>query len=84
MAKRVFLSCFLALVACGMCFYVAYFAGLLYAAVTAPMNPPNDPGLQWALRHVALPASLLLGIVVFRFAFRRFGNLPGAGTNNKP
>jgi hypothetical protein len=79
MAKRVFLSCFLALVACGLSFYVAYFTGLMYAAATGPLNPPNDSGLQWALRHVALPISLVVGAVVFRFAFRRFGNVPAAG-----
>jgi len=74
MAKRVFLSCFLALVACGIFFYVICFAGVMYTEITGPLNQPNDTGLQWVLRHLALPASILLGAVVFRFAFRRFGN----------
>jgi hypothetical protein len=74
MAKRVFLSCFLALVACGVFFYLVCFAGLMYTDVIGPLNPPNDSGLQWVLRHVALPVSIVLGALVFRFAFRRFGN----------
>jgi hypothetical protein len=72
MAKRVFLSCFLALVACGLSFYLTYFGGLIYAAATAPLNPANDLGLQWTLRHIALPVSLVLGLLTFVVAFRRF------------
>lgn len=70
MAKRLFQSCLLALVVCGSSFYLAYFAGLIYAAATGPANPANSTGLQWNLRHFALPASLGLGLLTFFFAFR--------------
>jgi predicted MFS family arabinose efflux permease len=79
MAKRVFLSCFLALVVCGLSFYLASFAGVMY---TNAVGPLDDSSLQWALRHVALPASLALGALVFGFAFRRFGNT-AAGAKNR-
>jgi type III secretory pathway component EscS len=79
MAKRLFLSCFLALVVCGLSFYLASFAGGMYGNAVGSLN---DSSLQWALRHVALPASLALGAVVFGFAFRRFGN-PAAGAKNR-
>jgi TRAP-type C4-dicarboxylate transport system permease small subunit len=73
MLKRLFLSCFLALAVCGVSFYLAYFAGLIYSALTGPANPANDPGLQAALRHLAVPFSLALGCLAFLLAFRRFG-----------
>ena len=81
MAKRLFLSGFLALAACGLCFYVAYFAGLIYTSLVGPLHPANDFGLQRALRHVALPVSLVIGGVMFGLAFRRFGKSePKAGS----
>jgi len=76
MLKRLFLSCFLALAVCGLSFYLAFFAGLIYSTITGPPNPANDPGLQLALRHVALPVSLVLGCLSFLLAFRRFGKTP--------
>lgn len=73
MAKRLFLSCFMALVACGVFFYVASFAGFLYTSLAGPLHPVNEFALQWMLRHIALPVSLVIGAVIFGLAFRRFG-----------
>jgi hypothetical protein len=73
MAKRLMLSCLLAFVICGISFYLAYFAGLIYAAATGPLNPANTPHLEGGLRHVALPISLALGATAFVLAFRRSG-----------
>jgi hypothetical protein len=77
MAKRLFLSCFLGFVICGLSFYVAYFAGLIYTAATGPLNPANTPHLEGVLRHVALPISLVLGAAAFLLSFRRFGRNEG-------
>jgi hypothetical protein len=73
MSRRILLSCFVALVSCGLCFYLIDFAGLIYAAATGPLNPANTPGLQWTLRHLAAPASLTVGVIVFWIAFSRLG-----------
>jgi len=72
-AKRLLLSGFVASVACGLSFYIAYFAGLIYTSIAGPLHPVNDLGLQWVLRHIALPTSLVIGSVIFAVAFRRFG-----------
>ncbi len=70
MRKLWFLSIFIALVACGVFFYLFYMVALMYMALSGPANPANDPGLQWILQHVALPASLLLGAASFAVVFR--------------
>lgn len=70
MLKRVLLSSFIAVVICGVSFYVAYSVGLIYIAATGPLNPANAPTFQSALRHVALPVSITLGIMAFIFALR--------------
>ncbi len=70
MRKLWFLSIFIALVACGVFFYLFYMVALMYMALSGPANPANDPGLQWTLRHVALPASVLLGLGAFAVVFR--------------
>ena len=72
MTKRFFLSCFVALAVCGTSFYLAYFAGLLWVAASGHFNPVNDFALQWWLRHLALPVSVVLGLVAFGLGFRRF------------
>ncbi len=70
MRKLWFLSIFIALVACGVFFYLFYMIALIYLTLSGPANPVNDPGLQWTLRHVALPASVLLGLGAFVVVFR--------------
>jgi hypothetical protein len=76
MLKRLLLSAFLALAVCGVSFYLAFFAGLIYTAVLGPAQPANDAGLQVTLRHLALPVSLLLGCLSFFIAFRHSGKSP--------
>ncbi len=70
MRKLLFLSIFIALVACGGFFYVFYMVALMYLAGTGSLNQANDPGLQWTLRYVALPTSLALGLGAFGVVFR--------------
>jgi hypothetical protein len=70
MLKRVLFSSFLALVICGISFYLAYFVGLIYSAATGPLNPANTQSFQAALRHIALPICIGLGIATFIIAFR--------------
>lgn len=70
MLKRVLFSGFLALVICGVFFYLAYFVGLIYSAATGPLNPANTQSLQAALRHTVLPISIGLGVATFIVAFR--------------
>ncbi len=76
MAKRLFLSCFLALVAAGVFFYLFYMLALTWIAIRGPLNPANDVGLQFVLRHYALPARALLGLIGFALGWRRFGRPP--------
>jgi hypothetical protein len=73
MAKRWLLSCFFAFVICGLSFYLAYFAGLIYAALSGPLNPANTPRLAGSLRHIAAPVSMALGVGAFIVCFRRYG-----------
>ena len=73
MPRRLLLSLFMAMVACGLCFYVLNFAGLIHAAATGPLNPANSHGLQMGLRHFAVPASVAVGVVVFWVVFIRRG-----------
>ena len=73
MARRLLLSCCLGMVTCGLCFYLFNFLWLIYASATGQLNPTNSPGVQLALRHYALPASLALGLIVFWAAFGRSG-----------
>ena len=71
MAKRLLLSLFMALVACGVLFYLTYFAGLMLSAASGPLNPANSPRLQWTLRYVGVPLSLAAGSVMFAVSFRK-------------
>ena len=71
MWKRILFAGFAGVVACGVSFYLAYFAGLMYEAAVRPVNSPNDFGLQAGLRHVALPVSLALGLLAFGLALLR-------------
>ncbi len=81
MAKRFLISAFVAFVVCGISFYLAYFAGLIYLAISGPLNPANDPGLQVGLRHVALPVSVGLAVIAFIVSFRRLASRqPERGT----
>lgn len=73
MLKRVLFSGFLALVICGVFFYLAYFVGLIYCAATGPLNPANTQSLQAALRHIVLPISIGLGVATFIVAFCGLG-----------
>ncbi len=73
MARRLILSSFFGVAACGVSFYLFYMLGFVYLAMTGPLNPPSDPGLQWALRHVALPISVVFGAVVLALFYRRLG-----------
>jgi hypothetical protein len=73
MLARLLSSFFVALVSCGLVFYLIYFAGMIYAAATGPLNPANSPGLQWALRHFAAPISITTGVIVFWIAFSHWG-----------
>jgi TRAP-type C4-dicarboxylate transport system permease small subunit len=76
MPRRLLLALFVAMVACGLCFYVLNFAGLIYAAATGPLNPTNAHGLQMDLRRFALPFSAAVGVVVFCVVFARKENKP--------
>jgi TRAP-type C4-dicarboxylate transport system permease small subunit len=67
------LSVFLALVACGMSFYVILFGALMLFVLKHPLNPPDAPHLQAALRYFAVPISVVSAIVVFLFSFSRLG-----------
>ncbi len=71
MVKRVLLSVILAVVFCGVTFYLAYFIGLMYSAVTGPLNPANAGILQQRLRHIALPISVGVGVLTFLAAITR-------------
>ena len=73
MLKRVLLSGFVAVVVCGLSFYVAYFGGLIYSAATGPLNPANARALETDLRHLGVPVSLGLAIAVFALAFWQLG-----------
>ncbi|MFB3812531.1 MAG: hypothetical protein ACE14L_00345 [Terriglobales bacterium] len=70
MRKRLLLSIFLGLAACGVFFYLFVMMALVWTALTGPQNPATNPELQVTLRQVALPISIALGIVVF-VAFHR-------------
>jgi hypothetical protein len=72
MTKRLLFSALLALVFCGISFYLACFAALIYAAASGPLNPANAARVQAALRHVALPFCLAVGLAAFAVCFRRF------------
>jgi TRAP-type C4-dicarboxylate transport system permease small subunit len=77
MARRVVLSAFVALVICGLSFYLAYFAGLIYASVTGQLNAANTQSIQQSLRQYALPISLGLGSATFVLAFWRSARRSG-------
>ena len=83
MAKRLALASLFALVACGVSFYLAYFAALIYHAVSGPLNPANARPLQAFLRHVALPASLALAAMTFMLALWFGGMRTTPGKANK-
>ena len=69
--KRFFFALFLALVAAGVSFYLILFCGLSFYLFVKGINPTEAPGLLSALRTVALPVSLALGVVVFILGLRR-------------
>ncbi len=73
MLRRALFSLFLAVVACGMSFYVILFGSLMVIALTHQANPSTTPGLQTGLRHIVLPISIGIGVVVYLIAFVRMG-----------
>ncbi len=86
---RVLFALFLAIVACGMSFYVILFASLTIAALTHGRNPATTPELQAGLRFIVLPLSVLIGAAVFFLSLRgwgkrRVGELPGNSGFKKP
>ncbi len=70
---RILFSLFLAIVACGMSFYVILFVTLAVSALTHQANPASTPALQGNLKHIVLPISLLLGAGVFVLSMMRWG-----------
>ncbi len=68
---RVVFSLFLALVACGMSFYVILFLSLMVTAITHQANPAMAPSLQANLRYIVLPLCVLAGAAVFVITLRR-------------
>lgn len=72
---RVVFSLFVALVACGMSFYVILFVSLTIMAITHQANPATTPNLQANLRHIVLPVSLLASATVFVVSLRRSGKI---------
>ena len=74
MAKRISRAALIALVVCGVSFYLAYFAALIYHAVSGSLNTATARPLQAFLRHVALPASLAVAAMTFALAFRHGGS----------
>lgn len=73
MVRRLLVSGFFAVVACGLSFYVFYFIGLIYTTVAGAVDPANTHPIQAGLRHIALPLSVGLAVVVFVLAFIRWG-----------
>jgi TRAP-type C4-dicarboxylate transport system permease small subunit len=69
--KRLLFALFLALVACGISFYVVLFCSLGFYLFIKGLNPVEAPGLVAGLRHVALPVSAALGVLAFIFGIRR-------------
>ncbi len=69
--RRVLFASLFALVACGMSFYVMLCLGIMANLARRGWNPANSLALQFALRRVAVPASLLVAGVVFVFTVRR-------------
>jgi TRAP-type C4-dicarboxylate transport system permease small subunit len=83
--RRIIFSLFLALVVCGMSFYLILFVSLTVMVLTHQANPATTPGLQAGLRHVALPVSAGLAVLAFVFSFWRWGRRDGvaAGAANE-
>jgi hypothetical protein len=84
--KRLVLSLFFALVACGTLFYLITFLGLMVEVFRGPLNPANTPGFSSALKHVLLPLSLAVGTLTFflTFAWRRVSAPPWPGQKLAP
>lgn len=70
---RVVFSLFLALIACGMSFYVILFLSLMVMAVTHQANPATTPSLQANLKYFVVPLSLVVGAAVFVATLSRSG-----------
>jgi TRAP-type C4-dicarboxylate transport system permease small subunit len=87
---RVVFSLFLAVIACGMSFYVILFVSLTIMAITHQANPATTPTLQANLRYIVLPISALASVAVFVITLRRSGKrdevvvLPRRTHSNKP
>jgi hypothetical protein len=88
--RRALFSTFLALIACGMSFYVILFLTLAVRAITHQANPATTPALQADLKHVVLPFSVVVGTAVFLASFKKWGKKDKAlrvqskGASNKP
>jgi TRAP-type C4-dicarboxylate transport system permease small subunit len=67
--RRAVFSLFLAIVACGMSFYLILFVSLTVMSVTHHANPAETPGLQAALRDIVLPISVGVSAVTFFLSF---------------
>ncbi len=74
--KRLLFALFLGFVASGISFYLILFCSLSFYLFVRGVNPAEAPGLLAGLRHVALPTSVALGVVVFVAGLRR--REPGA------
>lgn len=69
--KRLLFALFIGFVATGISFYLILFCSLSFYLFVQGMNPAEAPGLRAGLRHVALPVSVVLGVVVFIVGLRR-------------
>jgi TRAP-type C4-dicarboxylate transport system permease small subunit len=75
--RRAVFSLFLALVVCGMSFYVILFLSLSVIVLTHQANPATAPGLQAGLRHIVLPISAGLAVLAFVLSFWHLGRRDG-------
>ena len=69
--KRILIAAVFALVALGFSFWVMTSLGLMLALVRGDQNAAVAPGLNAALRQVALPVSAALAVVTFVVFLRR-------------
>ncbi len=70
---RVVFSLFLAIVACGMSFYLILFLSLTASVLTHQANPAMSLSLQSNLRYIVLPLSVAAGAAMFVISMRRSG-----------
>ena len=71
--RRTGIALFFGVVACGVCFYVVTFLGLIVELFSGPLNPAETPHFAEALKFVAAPLSITLGALAFLMAWLRLG-----------